>query len=147
MNTLDLVREFHDAFNVKTPDQPTIHDSEINKLRHRLIDEELNELTDAMVRCDIVGCLDALTDLQYVIDGTYLALGLAKYKDGAFAEVHRSNMSKLGADGRPIIRDDGKVLKGPNYTPPNLASVLFGEIPPCSHIFLEDSTICEICGA
>lgn len=68
--------------------------------------------------------LDALCDLQYVLDGTFLALGFHKVKDAAMTEIHRSNMSKLGEDGRPVKRDDGKILKGPNYSPPDLIGVL-----------------------
>jgi predicted HAD superfamily Cof-like phosphohydrolase len=58
------------------------------------------------------------------LDGAYLSLGFHRYKDAATAEVHRSNMSKAGADGKPIYREDGKILKGPNYSKPDLASIL-----------------------
>jgi predicted HAD superfamily Cof-like phosphohydrolase len=84
----------------------------------------LDELTEALKAKDPVGALDALTDLQYVLDGTYLSLGLASLKGKAFDEVHRSNMSKLGADGKPIYREDGKVLKGPDYSPPDLGQFI-----------------------
>ena len=68
-----------------------------------------------------LAALDGLVDLQYVLDGAFLSLGLHKVKADAFAEVHRSNMSKLGADGKPVRREsDGKVLKGPNFFQPNL---------------------------
>lgn len=120
MSTIEMVREFHDAFGVENCSHPRIGDMSINKLRHDLIQEELRELAVAMVEQDEVATLDALIDLQYVLDGAFLQLGFASVKDAAFAEVHRSNMSKLGADGKPIRRADGKVLKGPNYTPPNL---------------------------
>ena len=71
-----------------------------------------------------VGCLDALTDLLYVIFGTYHTLGLASAARDAFTEVHSSNMSKLGPDGHPIKNELGKVMKGPNYFPPDLAAVV-----------------------
>lgn len=119
--TIEQVKEFHEAFGVKNHAMPNINSSETNLLRISLIDEELRELSAALADGDKVGVLDALTDLQYVLDGAYLQLGYAHLKDAAFAEVHRSNMSKLGADGKPIRRADGKVLKGPGYTPPNLA--------------------------
>ena len=74
---------------------------------------------------NIVDVLDALTDLQYVLDGAYLAFGLHPYKDLAFLEVHNSNLSKLDEDGKPVRRKDGKILKSPKYNPPNLKPILF----------------------
>lgn len=94
-------------------------------IRLQLIQEELSELAQSFATTDIVESLDALTDLQYVIDGTYLALGMNdKLKEAAFDEVHRSNMSKLGEDGKPILNEAGRVQKGPRYFKPNLADVL-----------------------
>jgi predicted HAD superfamily Cof-like phosphohydrolase len=93
-------------------------------MRVHLIAEELAELTAAIADQDLTACLDALTDLQYVLDGTYLALGLHKVKERAFDEVHRSNMSKLGEDGKPVLNEGGRVLKGPNYFKPNLGLIL-----------------------
>lgn len=93
-------------------------------IRLQLCQEELAELAEAMLERDIIGCLDALTDMSYVGDGTYLTLGLGHYKLAALAEVHSSNMSKLGEDGEPVIADSGRVMKGPNYRRPDLASVL-----------------------
>lgn len=119
MSTLKSVREFHDAFGVEVPEKPTIYWPTAH-LRIDLLDEEVAELASAVEDEDIVGVLDALIDIQYVLDGAFLAFGLADVKEDAFAEVHRSNMSKLGMDGKPIYREDGKVLKGPKYSPPNL---------------------------
>lgn len=93
-------------------------------IRLQLCQEELAELAEAMLERDIIGCLDALTDMTYVADGTYLTLGLGHYKLAALAEVHSSNMSKLGEDGKPIISEAGRVVKGPNYRRPDLKSVL-----------------------
>lgn len=121
MTTLEMVAEFHQAFNVHEHSEPCIKDVAMNKLRWHLLNEELEELRIAMLNKDIIGTLDALCDLQYVLDGTYLALGMASIKDVAMAEVHRSNMSKLGDDGKPILRKDGKILKSENYSPPNLS--------------------------
>lgn len=118
--TIDQVREFHDAFGVVNHSQPTVTNPAINLLRIKLIREELDELEQALAAGDVVETLDALTDLQYVLDGAYLQLGFANVKSAAFNEVHRSNMSKLGPDGKPIRREDGKVLKGAGYTPPYL---------------------------
>lgn len=124
--TIEMVREFHDAFGVVNHDELHITDVELNKLRVNLIAEELEELIDALKARDPVEVLDALTDLQYVLDGAYLQLGFAHLKQAAFEEVHRSNMSKLGADGKPIRREDGKVLKPDGWMPPNLGQFLAG---------------------
>lgn len=89
-----------------------------------LLREEVDELEEALNKRDTVGVLDALTDIQYVLDGAYLNLGFKDFKVKALLEVHRSNMSKLGVDGKPIYREDGKVLKGPHYSPPDLRGIL-----------------------
>lgn len=122
--SIDLVREFHAAFGQADAGSPRIDNEKTNDLRISLLDEELDELAVALCARDPVAVLDALTDLQYVLDGAYLQLGFADVKDAALAEVHRSNMSKLGADGKPVHRADGKILKGPNYSPPDLKTVL-----------------------
>lgn len=93
-------------------------------IRLQLCQEELAELAEGILNRDIVECLDALTDMSYVCDGTYLTLGLGHYKLAAYAEVHASNMSKLGPDGKPILCDAGRVVKGPNYVKPDLSGVL-----------------------
>jgi predicted HAD superfamily Cof-like phosphohydrolase len=122
--TLDQVKEFHEAYGLPVLDAPAIDHAQTIKLRINLLQEELDELKAALEQGDIVETLDALTDLQYVLDGAYLSFGLHTVKTAAFDEVHRSNMSKLGADGKPIRRpEDGKVMKGPNYSPPDLKAV------------------------
>jgi len=94
-------------------------------IRLQLIQEELCELAESFANEDVVESLDALTDLQYVIDGTYCALGMPdSLKEAAFDEVHRSNMSKLGEDGKPILNEAGRVQKGPGYFKPDLEAVL-----------------------
>ncbi len=97
----------------------------VSELRYDLIREELLELREALDNKDIVGVADALTDILYVTYGAGHAFGINL--DKCFAEVQRSNMSKLGEDGRPIYRDDGKVLKGPKYSPPDLESIIKNE--------------------
>ena len=114
----EMVKEFHDAFGVTNGDRPEFPPISTRELRMDLIDEEYNELVDAENDGDLVAVADALADLQYVINGMALQYGIDL--DACFAEVHASNMSKLGADGKPIYREDGKVLKGPNYFKPNL---------------------------
>ena len=124
MNSVNLVREFHETYSQSIADAPNVCDSKLNDLRISLLGEELDELAAALASHDTIATLDALTDLQYVLDGAYLSLGFHRVKDAALAEVHRSNMSKLGEDGRPVYREDGKIMKGPNYSPPNLRAVL-----------------------
>ena len=101
-------------------------------LRLHLCLEELSELAEAMSKKDIVGCLDALCDMRYVADGTTLALGLEGAWGAAFREVHRSNMSKLDAEGRPVKNEAGRVIKGPEYSPPDLVKILTGGGDDCS---------------
>lgn len=84
--------------------------------------EELRELCDAMEAEDLLAVADGLADLLYVVFGTAVAYGIPI--DRVFAEVHASNMSKLGQDGRPIIGEHGKRLKGPHYRPPDIAPLL-----------------------
>lgn len=138
------VVEFHEAFGVPVAVVPTVPELERRKLRIKLIFEELLELIDASglelradgrllvgqtlsllevsKNIDLVEAADAITDLRYVVDGTSLEWGVPLEK--CLREVHRSNMSKLGEDGKPVLRQDGKVLKGPGYTPPRLDLVL-----------------------
>ncbi len=124
MRTINLVAEFHEAFEVPTRGTPAIPSVTRCALRLKLLQEELDELREAIDGLDLVEVLDALTDLQVVLDGTYLEFGMQGLKDAAFLEVHRSNMSKLGPDGKPVVRDDGKVMKGPDYSPPDLRPIL-----------------------
>lgn len=126
-STLNQVRQFHDAFNVATATSPYINNEPLNRLRIKLLQEELNELQAALNDRNEVEVLDALCDLQYVLDGAFLALGFAHLKDEAFAAVHASNMSKLDTDGKPLLRSDCKILKGPNFKPVNLHEIIRGK--------------------
>jgi predicted HAD superfamily Cof-like phosphohydrolase len=120
--TLEQVQEFHETYGLPVEAAPKIDDEKTNALRINLLAEELEELKEALAVGDVVEVLDALTDLQYVLDGAYLSFGLHGVKTAAFDEVHRSNMSKLGEDGKPIRRpEDGKVMKGPNYFKPDIS--------------------------
>jgi len=124
-STLDRVKIFHETYGLPVKTSPDISDPKTNALRVGLLEEEVQELKDALEAGDIVEVLDALTDIQYVLDGAYLSFGLSHLKETAFVEVQRSNLSKLGEDGQPIRREsDGKVLKGPNYSAPDLAQFL-----------------------
>lgn len=123
--TLDQVQEFHETYGLPVLSSPDINDEKTNALRINLLAEELDELKEALAAGDLVETLDALIDLQYVLDGAFLSFGLQNVKQAAFDEVHRSNMSKLGEDGKPIRRpEDGKVLKGPNYFKPDMAQFI-----------------------
>tara|TARA_B100000686_G_scaffold291030_1_gene318784 strand:- start:327 stop:740 length:414 start_codon:yes stop_codon:yes gene_type:complete len=121
---LQRVQKFHQTFQVETSKTPCIPEKSICQLRIDLIQEELNELKEAFDNNDIVGIADALGDLSVVVDGTYDVCGLSDYKEPISEEIFNSNMSKADENGRPIFREDGKVLKGPNYFRPNLHKVL-----------------------
>ncbi len=118
-----MVAEFHRAFGHDAPDAPVLVSNETRNLRENLITEELWEYYEACEAGDIVAIADALADLAYVVIGTAVAHGLTRF-DEVFKEIHRSNMSKLGSDGKPIYRPDGKVMKGNNYSPPDLAALV-----------------------
>lgn len=124
----ERVKEFHRAFGVPSAEKPVEPDWGLFKLRMTLIDEEFNEFIgahfiDGEFEPNLVEIADAIGDMLYVIYGTADQYGLDV--DAIFAEVHRSNMSKLGEDGKPIYRSDGKVLKGPNFEEPRLREVIY----------------------
>lgn len=121
-SNFESVGDFMESFGQEVNNEPTLRDSQTQQLRYDLIDEELEELKMAFDNDDIVEIADALTDLLYVVYGAGHAFGIDL--DECFLEVHESNMSKLGEGGRPIYREDGKVLKGPDYFPPNLKEIL-----------------------
>ena len=106
------------TFGQEVKTKPSLSTDKINKLRLDLIKEELSELIDAMNNKDLLEVADALTDILYVTYGAGCAYGIDI--DKCFKEVQRANMSKLGKDGKPIFNEKGKVMKGPNYTEPNL---------------------------
>ena len=118
MNVIDMLREFHETYGVPVRATPTA-DTPENDLRIRLLREEPQEFIDAG---DIVEMAHELADLVYVAYGTALNHGIPL--DAVIAEVHRANMSKLDEGGRPVYREDGKVLKGPNYRPPDIRAIL-----------------------
>lgn len=119
----EKVENFMRAFGQEVKPAPELAEFNTAELRLDLINEEVEELMTAVDNDDIVEIADALTDILYVVYGTGHAYGIDL--DDCFDEVHRSNMSKLGEDGKPLYREDGKVLKGPDYFPPKLEDVLF----------------------
>lgn len=116
------VKNFMEAFGQEVKNRTELPDDKTVNLRIELIAEELEELWDACEQKDLVEIADALTDILYVTYGDGHAFGIDL--DKCFEEVQRSNMSKLGEDGKPIYREDGKIMKGPNYSEPDLKSVL-----------------------
>tara|TARA_R100001443_G_scaffold102087_1_gene110158 strand:- start:22488 stop:22892 length:405 start_codon:yes stop_codon:yes gene_type:complete len=122
VSNFELVGDFMEAFGQKVELDPTWPDFDTRELRLELIAEELDELSDAVADRDMIQIADALTDLLYVVYGAGHAFGIDL--DECFQEVHSSNMSKLGPDGRPIYREDGKVLKGPKFFEPDLENIL-----------------------
>ena len=122
MSNFDKVRDFMKTFGQEVKTEPELPNDETSKLRLELIGEELGELEEAIANKDLVEIADALTDILYVTYGAGHAFGIDL--DACFREVQRSNMSKLGEDGKPIYREDGKVLKGPNYSEPDLKKTL-----------------------
>ena len=101
---------------------------EKNQLRFQLMEEENKEYLEAANKGDMVEVADALGDMLYILCGTILEHGMQHKIDEVFNEIQRSNMSKLGEDGKPVYREDGKVLKGPQFREPNIAQVLEGKI-------------------
>jgi predicted HAD superfamily Cof-like phosphohydrolase len=122
---LQQLVEFHRVFGASLEERPTaaVTDETI-ALRVSLIQEELNEYRHAAEARDLVGVADALSDLLYVVLGTYVSHGLQDVAEALFDEVHRSNMSKLDAEGRVLYRADGKVLKSDLWRPPELGAIL-----------------------
>jgi predicted HAD superfamily Cof-like phosphohydrolase len=121
---LKSVEDFHNAFFQENGYEPRLIPDKEYQLRYKLMDEENKEYFEACEKEDLVGIADALGDKLYILCGTILKHGLQHKIEEVFAEIQRSNMSKLGEDGKPIFREDGKILKGPNYTPPSIGPIL-----------------------
>ena len=119
MSNFNKVGTFMKTFGQEVKTKPSFSTDKINKLRVDLINEELNELQEAMKNNDLLEVADALTDILYVTYGAGHAFGIDL--DKCFDEVQNSNMSKLGDNGEPIYNESGKVMKGPNYFKPDLS--------------------------
>jgi predicted HAD superfamily Cof-like phosphohydrolase len=122
------VQAFYEAFNVPTPETMRYLHKERALLRHKLLQEEVGELLDASMSSQgtLVDVADAITDCFYILIGTAIEYGIAEKLPALFDEVHSSNMSKLGENGKPMYREDGKVMKGPDYRKPNLKNIVYG---------------------
>ncbi len=117
---LDSVKQFHDTYKIGYSNDPIADlGPEKNKLRFKLMSEENEEYLDASNNNDIIEVADALGDMLYILCGTIIEHGMQDIIEPVFDEIQKSNMSKLGKDGNPIFREDGKVMKGPNYFKPD----------------------------
>lgn len=124
-NKIDAVELFHRSFGLGVSETMRADlGAAKNTLRFDLMDEENKEYLEAANNGDLVEVADALGDMLYILCGTILEHGMQHKIEEVFTEIQRSNMSKLGADGKTIYREDGKVLKGPNYFKPDILGVL-----------------------
>jgi predicted HAD superfamily Cof-like phosphohydrolase len=123
------VEAFYKAFDMPLPETMRYLHKERALLRHKLIQEEVGELLEASMSSQgtLVDVADAITDCFYILIGTALEYGIADKLPALFDEVHESNMSKLDENGKPIYREDGKVMKSTRYKKPNLKSIVYGE--------------------
>jgi predicted HAD superfamily Cof-like phosphohydrolase len=122
---INAVKEFHTTFGLGYSESMIGNLGENkNFLRFNLMKEENEEYLEAVQNDDIVEIADALGDMLYILCGTIIEHGLHHKIEAVFDEIQRSNMSKLGADGKPIYREDGKVLKGPHYFKPNFEAII-----------------------
>ena len=123
MTNFEKVRLFMTTFGQEVKNKASLSSENINNLRINLIEEELNEFKEALKKKDLKEAADALTDILYVTYGAGHAFGINL--DKCFEEVQKSNMSKLGDDGKPIYDEKGKVMKGPKYFKPDLEKFLY----------------------
>jgi len=122
---INAVKAFHTAFKIGHRETPKANlGIEKNMLRYKLMREENEEYLEAANNNDLVEVADALGDMLYILCGTIIEHGMQHKIEEVFEEIQRSNMSKLGEDNEPIYREDGKVLKGPNYFKPNIETIL-----------------------
>ena len=122
---IDAVKIFHETYNLNYKESPIadIGNEKIN-LRFKLMSEENEEYLDAAKNNDLVEVADALGDMLYILCGTIIEHGMQDKIEQVFDEIQRSNLSKLGEDGKPIYREGGKVMKGPNYFKPKISEIL-----------------------
>lgn len=124
-DTINYVRAFHDAFGIENLEQPNGNISKDDfLLRYKLMREENEEYLEACEKGDLIEIADACGDMLYILCGTLLKHGLQHKIEEVFTEIQRSNMSKLDKDGKPIYREDGKVLKSDQYFKPNIKTIL-----------------------
>jgi predicted HAD superfamily Cof-like phosphohydrolase len=122
---VEQVKEFYKKFRIPFPDSLKFITVERAAMRNNILSEEVNELLNATLNNNLVEVADAITDCMYILIGTAIEYGISDKLPIFFDEVHRSNMSKLDDNGEPILREDGKILKSNNYTPPNLKNIVW----------------------
>jgi len=123
---IQAVSEFHEKFQQEQGSTPRLLPVPDYLLRYNLMKEENGEYLDACLAEDLVDIADALGDELYILCGTILKHGMQHIIEKVFDEIQASNMSKLGEDGQPILREDGKILKGPNYFKPDIKTIIHG---------------------
>lgn len=123
MTMFEMITEFHLVYGQAAPKAAGYLSPAVQRLRFDLIAEEFREYREAAEHGNFEAIAKEIADLVYVVIGTAVAHGFVRF-DEIFAEVHRSNMSKLGRDGKPVLREDGKIMKGDDYQPPDIASLL-----------------------
>ena len=121
---LNRVKEWCEATEIKVEKEPSLIPEERFRLRFNLMGEENTEYLEACVANDKEQIADALGDMLYILAGTALEHGMQDYMERVFLEIHRSNMSKMDENGKPILREDGKILKGPQYSKPNIKKII-----------------------
>jgi predicted HAD superfamily Cof-like phosphohydrolase len=121
---ITAVAEFHEKFLQENNESPTLQPEQMCNLRHKLMAEENDEYLEACAEGNLIGIADALGDMMYILCGTILKHGMQHVMENVFDEIHRSNLSKLDGDGIPIMREDGKIIKGEHYTPPDLTKFI-----------------------
>jgi predicted HAD superfamily Cof-like phosphohydrolase len=121
---IEAVEKFHNAFGQDNGESPRLLSHGDFDLRHSLMKEENDEYLDACHAKDLVEIADALGDQLYILCGTILRHGMQHIIEDVFDEIQASNMSKLGENGKPVFREDGKILKGPNFFRPDLSKFI-----------------------
>lgn len=122
-NMFQDVKDFQTAVGQNVGQAPAFPDGDERVLRMRLLKEEFDEYNQGEYNNDLENIAKELADIIYIVCGTAVSYGIPL--DRVFDEVHRSNLSKLGEDGKPLRREDGKILKGPNYSPPDIKKILW----------------------
>ena len=122
---IECVEEFHEIYKLGNSKNPIGKlENEKEKLRFELMKEENEEYLEAAEKGNVIEIADALGDMLYILWGTIIEHGMQNVIEEVFEEIHKSNLSKLDENGKPIYREDGKVIKGPNYFPPNIEKIM-----------------------
>ena len=122
---IECVEEFHEIYKLGNSKNPIGKlENEKEKLRFELMKEENEEYLEAAEKGNVIEIADAWGDMLYILCGTIIEHGMQNVIEEVFEEIHKSNLSKLDENGKPIYREDGKVIKGPNYFPPNIEKIM-----------------------